>query len=213
MNVLKGTSFTGASNGLGYDANAVCPVNQTTGNYLGNPFTPGPKYSGQCMIAFSGAGGAFGQGTLEVPIKFSTGELTPAAPVLKLGATSAAHGTAVTIASGGVNWNANPFFGSSPTFANPGETRMVVTLCGFTGNPNVCSATVGNNATVAMTRYFGNPNPSPPPTIVGAFSGATASGTVILNGPGPWPCTCTVKLQRLRPDGTSTSATRAITVT
>ena len=214
VNVLKGASFTTASGGLGYDPNAVCPVNQTTANFLGNPSTPGPKYSGQCMIGVNGAGGSFGQGTLEVPIKFSSGEPTPAAPVLQLAAASAAHGTAVNItASTSVNWNANPFFGSSPTFTNPGETKTVVTLCGFNGNPLTCSATVGNNATVAMTRYFGNANPSPPPTIVGAFSGATAGGNVVLNGPGPWPCTCTVKLSQFRPDGTSISASRAITVT
>lgn len=213
VNVLSGSSFTGASGGLGYDAQAVCPVNQTTANYLGNPSTL-TKYEGHCMIGVNGAGGSFGQGTLELPIRFAgLTEKAPAAPILNLSATSAAHGSSVNIATGSKNWNANSFFGSTPTFTNPGETRTVVNLCGFTGG-TPCSTTVVNNVSVALTDYVGAANPgTPPPTIVGQFSGATASGSVTLNGPGPFPCTCTVELDQYRPDGSYVSATKAITVT
>ncbi len=215
VNVLKGSSFTSASGGLGYDANAVCPVKSSTATKLGNPLTPGPLYTGQCMIGVNGAGGSFGQGTIEVPIRFLSGENPPAAAALNLSAASAARSTSVNIASTSVNWNANPFFGSNPTSTGPGRTQTVVTLCGFGGNPLTCSGTVGNNVSVGMTRYLGTANATPPPTIVGAYSSssAQASGSVQLNGPGPWPCTCTVKLQQFRSDGTSISATKAITVT
>lgn len=212
--VKSGASFNG-NNGKAYDANVACPVNQVTADYLGNSTKAGnpPAYSGKCMIGV----GQYGMATMETPITFASGEPIPAPPVLNLSATSAQPGQTVTIATGSKNWNANPFYGSSKAFTKPGETKTVMKLCGFGGSASNCSTTVGN-ATVSLTRYFGNTNPTPPPTIVGAFSGATATGSIVVGSDKAafLPCTtCFVKVDQTRPDGTAApllSQERSITI-
>jgi hypothetical protein len=68
------------------------------------------------------------------------------------------------------NWNANPYYGSSKSGANPGETKAEVKICGIGGNAAACSTKVGNG-TVSATRYKWNGTRF-------VFSGPSS--------PGPW---------------------------
>jgi hypothetical protein len=181
------------TDGVTYDANAVCPTNQTTANFLGNSAPASffrPAYSARCLIAVT----QFGIGTLDTPISFTT-DPVPAPPVLKLANPSTRAGDTVTIAPGSVNWNANPMFGSSPTFSRAGETRTEVMICGIGGNPAACSATAGT-ATVSPTRYVNQ-----------TFSGATLSGSIVVGNDVPRSCACFVRVRQYRPAGGFIEAT------
>lgn len=184
--------FTGTS-GTSYDANTACPVNQTTADYLGN--SPGasanqPSYSAKCHIAV----GQFGAGTLETPISY-TADPTPTAPTLVISPTSASIGNTINITSASsANFNANPFFGSSTTASNPGETIVQVKICGLGGVSTACSSTVSTDATVGMTRYKTSSTTTP---ITVAFSGAKAAGSIVV-GADVSPCTCTVRVRQWR---------------
>lgn len=199
--------FTGTS-GSSYDANIACPVNQTTADYLGNSASVGlnkPALAGKCYVGV----GQFGAGTLERQISYTT-DPTPASPTLTTDKSTASVGDTVTIPGGtaSVNWNANPFFGSSTAHTNPGETAVTVQICGIGGNSATCSTTSGTGA-VAMTRYITTSTTTP---ITGVLSGATASGTIVVGSDARGCTTCFVKVTQSRPFSNSISATRALTV-
>ena len=211
-NVTSGATFVaGTNNGANYDANVACPVNQTTMNFLGTSTMPaGQKqpFNGRCNIAISQAG----IGALETPITFAA-ERTPGAPIVFLNTSTATKGQQVTVAPGSRFWTANPFFGSTKGAVSPGETRTEVKLCGLGGNAAACSTGTNGNVTVKMTRYIGKPNPAPPPTINGTFTGGTLGGQITIGASEP-PCsTCFVRVRQFRPDGTFIEATRALTIT
>ncbi|MBA2724614.1 MAG: hypothetical protein H0U53_01375, partial [Actinobacteria bacterium] len=189
-NVNMANPFDGTNNSSPvYDSNIACPVNATTANYLGNSDSISldkPAYSGHCMVA----NGQYGTGTLERAIDM-TSDPTPAAPTVSLDDTTVSRTQVINI-TGGSNWNANPFFGSSKLFTNPGQTEVNVKICNSA--TGICSATVGN-ATVAMTRYIHNGTSF-------VFSGATLSGTITVGTDVPSPCTtCYVRVKQLRPTG------------
>lgn len=190
------------------DPNATCPVNQTTSNYLGTSapasFTD-PAYAGRCLIVVN----QFGIASLDTPIGFGTDdEPVPAAPVFTTNKASANQGENVTI-TGGSNWNANPFFGSSRNATNPGETTTTVQICGLTGGG--CSTRRGNG-TVGMTRYV-DTNPAQE-EIDGVFSGATLSGNIVVGTDIPDNCTtCFIRVRQNRPAGGFIQATVPLTVT
>ena len=197
--------FTG-NNGSSYDANIQCPVNQTTADYLGNSAPKNlnqPSYSGQCQLAV----GQFGTGTLEIPLPY-TSDLTPASPVLTTNTSTAQVGDTVTITSGSVHWNANPFFGSSTAHTNPGETALTVQICGINGVSTDCSTTVGSGA-VAMTRYKTSSTTTP---ISATFSGATLTGSIVVGSDTLHCSTCFVQVTQSKPLSGSISATTALTV-
>ncbi len=180
-------------NGTAYDPNVACPVNQKTVNFLGvsAPASPArPVYAGKCMMAT----GQFGTGTLDTPINFTT-DRTPAAPMLKLSTSTAVVGQKVTIAAGSINWNANPFFGSSKAGTNPGETTATLQICGIGGNANTCSTTVGTG-TVALTRYKTTSTTTP---IVGVLSGAKLTGNIVVGTDAAGCGTCFVRARQNRP--------------
>jgi hypothetical protein len=173
-----------------YDANAVCPVNQTTANFLGNSPSIGldkPAYSGKCMVA----NGQYGSGTLERAIGM-TGDPAPAGATL-VAPTSATKGSSISIS--GVNWNANPFFGSSNITTNyAGQTTVTAKICW--NNRTACTE---GFAGVNMTRYKYNNS-----TGVFAFSGANLHGGIAVGSTVPSPCTCEVVVTQNRPGGLGT---------
>ncbi|MCA1841642.1 MAG: IPT/TIG domain-containing protein [Actinobacteria bacterium] len=200
-NPFKGTS------GSSYDPNIVCPVNQTTANYLGNSPAASlnkPSFSGRCHMGVN----KFGAASLEVPITYTT-EPTPAAPTLTISPTTGTHGTVVSITAG-ANWNANPLWGSSTTHTNPGETSVEVAICGLGGVSTSCSTTPGTGA-VAMTRYKTSSTTTP---IVGVFSGATLTGNITI-GNDVSPCSCFVRVRQYRTGSTTNylEKTTPLTVT
>lgn len=214
-NVTSGASFLAAThNGAAYDTNIACPANATTANYLGNSTLPaGQKqpYSNRCQVALNMAG----VGSIEASISFAQPpERVPAAPVILLSKTTATKGDAVTIVQGSRFWTANPFFGSTKGAVNPGETRTEAKLCGLGGNPAACSTGTVGNVNVRMTRYVGNANPTPPPTINGTFTGANLGGLITI-GPSEPPCnTCFIRVRQFRPGGTTyLEKTTPITIT
>ncbi len=198
--------FTGTS-GSSYDANIKCPVTQTTANYLGTSDAISlnkPSYSARCHLAV----GQFGSGTIETPLGY-TADLTPAAPVLVTNTGTAHAGNTVTItATSSVNWNANPFYGSSKTHTNPGETAVTVQICGIGGVNTACSATVGTG-TISMTRYETSSTTKP---ITATFSGAKASGSIVVGNDIGTCTTCFVQVTQTRPAGGTISATAALSV-
>lgn len=190
-NVSLANPFDGSNNSNPvYDANIACPVNQTTVNFLGNSDSISltkPAYSGHCMVA----NGQYGTGTLERAIDM-TGDPTPAAATLVLGDTTADVNQSVSVA--GINWNANPFFGSSKLADNPGETTVTVKICDYVPSPDYCSTTVGN-AAVDPTRYIYNNG-----TGVFDFSGANLHGGITVGSDLPTGCsTCYVQVSQNRP--------------
>jgi hypothetical protein len=204
--------FTG-TNGSSYDTNIQCPVTQTTADYLGNSAPKSlnqPSYSGQCQLAI----GQLGKGTLETPLPYGGGgspptpDPTPASPVLTTNTSMAHVSDTVTITSGSVHWNANPFFGSSTAHTNPGETALTVQICGIYGVSTDCSTTVGSGA-VAMTRYKTSSTTTP---ISATFSGATLTGSIVVGSDTLHCSTCFVQVTQSKPLSGSISATTALTV-
>jgi len=180
-------------NGTAFDPNVACPVNQKTVNYLGTsaPASPAtPVYAGKCMMAT----GKYGTGTVDTPINFTT-DRTPAAPILRLGASTAIVGQKVTVAAGSINWNANPFFGSSKPGTGPGETKIWLQICGIGGNANACSSTLGT-AAVALTRYTTTSTTTP---IVGVLTGAKLTGSIVVGSDAAGCSACFVRARQYRP--------------
>lgn len=202
VNTNLANPFDGSNNSNPvYDANIACPVNQTTANYLGNSASASldkPAYSGKCMVA----NGQYGSGTLEQAIDM-TNDPTPAAATLVPSVSSVSRGGWVTVT--GVNWNANPFFGSSRWAGNPGETAVTIQICN--GATSTCSSTVGNVA-VDMTRYTYNST-----TGVFDFSGANLHGGIQAGNDLPSPCTtCFIRVTQNRPAGGSIVKEAAVNI-
>lgn len=189
--------FDPINNDPTYDSNIQCPVNSTTRAFLGasSPSGSTPAYSARCMLAV----GWFGKATLEAPITFSSGEPAATTPVLNLDRTSASRGDTVNIATGSTKWNGNPFFGSSSTPSNPGETNVSIKICWGT-NYSTCSSTAGTG-TVDMTRYI---------NLV--FSGAELEGSILVGSDVP-SGPAVVKVTQYGPGGSqSISQTKALTI-
>ncbi len=171
--------------GQSFDTRADCPVDQTTANFLGNSAPASanrPVYSGKCLIVVT----QFGAGSVDTPISFSA-DPVPAPPVVTTNKASAIQGEKVTLS--GVNWNANPFFGSSKAAKKPGETKVTVEICGIGGSATTCAAKKGSG-TVAMTRYVNE-----------TLSGATLSGSITVD-PNMANCpTCFIRVRQNRPAG------------
>lgn len=190
VNTNLGNPFDGGNDAYpdNYDANIACPVNQTTANYLGNSASASldkPAYSGKCMVA----NGQYGTATLERAIDM-TNDLTPAVPTLVPSVSSVSRGSFVTVT--GINWNANPFFGSTKTVDGPGETAVKAQICNTA--TSICSSTVGNVA-VDMSRYIYNSG-----TSVFDFSGAYLHGGIQAGNDLPSPCTtCVIRVTQDRP--------------
>lgn len=165
--------FVGGSDA--YDAASSCPPTQEQADFgLVN-----------CSIVYGTAGG----GAIAHEIRFSGQPLPNAGsqgqPVLTT--VGSAH-LGDRIALSGTGWNASPQFGSSTTPLAPGQTKLSLQLCKYQG---ACSPASGT-ATVDMTRYRDTTPGNA--TVQGELSGATLSGSVLVdNASGCFP-TCTVQV-------------------
>ncbi len=158
-----------------YDPNRACPPTQEQAD------------AGlvSCSIVYGSASGA----TLAHDIRY-TGQPLPNAgsqgkPVLTT--VGSAH-LGDRIAISGTGWNAAPQFGSSTTPLAPGQTRLSLQLCKYQG---ACSPATGT-ATVDMTRYR-DTTPGDA-TVEGELSGATLSGTLLIDNISGCLPTCTVQV-------------------
>ena len=171
--------FVGSGYGRYYDPNIQCPVNQTTADYG----IPG------CQIVWSD----YSTASVEHTISFAS-DPVPAAPVLSLGASTAAVGDTVSLS--GVYWNANAWFGSAATPTDPGQTPLTVQLC--TSALTTCT-TAAADASVAITRYqTSSTNTTFPPPIATTFSGATLSGSLTVDDTSGCAPNCVVRVAQAR---------------
>jgi len=184
--------------GVLYDPNVHCGPNQETADF-GLP---------HCMVGF----GQFAVGTLERFVTFED-DATPADPTLTLSSGSSQNGDTVSLS--GVTWNNNAYFGSDTAPDDPGETQLLVEICrsDLTG----CQPVIAD-AEVELTRYRTSSTSAP---IEGVFTGATLSGTIVVDGAGCAP-SCVVRVSQEGYDydaytgegtGTYISATAPLAVT
>ena len=179
------------------DPNISCSPNQLTADF-GLP---------QCMIGF----GQYAVGTVERQVTFRDNP-TPAAPTLTLSAGAAGNGDTVEVS--GINWNNNAFFGSDTAPDDPGETPLLVEICN--GDGTGCQP-VTSDASVELTRYRTSSTERP---IEGVFTGATLSGSFVVDGSGCAP-SCLIRVSQegfdydaftSQGNGTYISATAPLTV-
>ncbi len=164
------------ANHVGYDPNDTCSPSQITADY-GLP---------QCIIGF----GQFATGTLERHISFAN-DPVPAAPTLGLLTSSPVIGNGDTVDLTGVNWNNNAYFGSDSIQDDPGETKLKVQICNSDGTG---CRNVSADAEVPPTQYRTSSTTTP---IVGVFSGATLSGSLVVSNTAGCRPNCLVKVSQV----------------
>ncbi len=163
----------GVAGGQRYDPRISCPVTQETADFG----------LGRCEIIV----GQVAVGTLERYVGFA-GDPTPAAPTLGLSKSTAAVGD--TVGLNGVHWNASPFFGSSTSQTNPGETQLKVQLC--KADLSACTSESAN-ASVDLTRYQSSSTTAP---IIGVFSGTNLTGSFTVADTAGCAPNCVVRVQQ-----------------
>ena len=149
-----------------------------------------------CLLAWS----QYGRGIVYAPITYS-GNLTPAPPTLNVA------GTGLSRTVSGLNWGANPSFGSSTNPSKPGETLITVDVC----YAAVCVPASSPAASVSLFRYkvvaadAGN----------GTVSGSTLDGSLTVpvnraacNSPVGG---CLVRVRQFKPGGGYLEATAPLT--
>ncbi len=123
---------------------------------------------GVCSMAVSRLGVA----TIAAPLSFAD-DLTPTPPTLSASVSDLQPGDTVTLS--GTKWRGSPLFGSASSPTNPGETALVLEICGLGGNAGRCSSNTGTGS-VDLLRY--KDTDSNPNAFDGNLSGVTLGGSI-----------------------------------